>query len=57
MEITEMVRIYRAQLQNSTPEQIATVKNQAIKYMLDAPLVQEKRSKAAVLALQEMGIL
>ena len=57
MEIPEMVRIMKAQLQGATPEQIATVKNQALAYMQNRPLIQNKTKAAGVIALQELGII
>ena len=57
MEIPEMVRIMKAQLQGATPEQIATVKNQALAYMLNRPVIEEKTKAAGVIALQELGII
>jgi hypothetical protein len=57
MEIPEMVRTMKSQLQGATPEQIATVKNQVLAYMCNRPLIQEKTKAAAVIALQELGII
>ena len=57
MEIIEMVSIMKAQLKEATGEQIATVKRQAMAYMQNQPVIQEKRKAAAVIALQELGLL
>ena len=57
MEITEMVSVMKAQLKEATGEQIATVKRQVMVYLKNPPPIQEKQKVAAVIALQELGLL